>query len=91
MPKTDVLINTVSKGCPIGASQVARLPAAAVLAETKYGAKAELDKLAVGRTYVDGRAMLYGQFVEAAEIVHPLIGIPRNAHLRAVRSLEVRG
>ena len=91
LPRTNVLINTVSDGCPIGASQVARLPAAAVLAETKYGAKAELEKLAVGRNYVDGRAMLYGQFVEAAEIVHPLIGIPRNAHLRAVRSLEVRG
>lgn len=91
LPRTDVLINTVSNGCPIGASQVARLPAGAVLAETKYGAKAELEELAVGRTYVDGKAMLFGQFVEAAEILHPLLGIPRNTHLRAVRSLEDRG
>jgi len=91
LPKTDVLINTVSNGCPIGASQVANLPAGAVLAETKYGAKADLVKLAVGRTYVDGRAMLFGQFVEAAEILHPLLGIPLNTHLRAVRFLEDRG
>lgn len=91
LPRTNVLINTVSGGCPIGASQAARLPAGAVLAETKYGAKAELEELAVGRTYVDGRAMLFGQFVEAAEILHPLLGIPRKAHLRAVHSLEDRG
>lgn len=91
LPRSDVLINTVSSSCPIGASQVARLPVGAVLVETKYGAEADLEKLAVGRIYVDGRAMLFGQFVEAAEIVHPLLGIPRNTHLRAVHSLEDRG
>jgi len=91
LPRTDVLISTASNGCPIGASQVDRLPAGAVLAETKYGAKAELEELAVGRTYVNGRAMLFGQFVEAAKILYPLLGIPRNTHLRAVRSLEDRG
>jgi hypothetical protein len=35
--------------------------------------------------------MLFGQFVEAAEILHPLLGVPRDIHLRAVRSLEDRG
>ena len=85
LPHTDVLINTVSAGCPIGASRAARLPSGAVLAESKYGAKADLAALASGRGYVDGRSMLFGQFVEAADVVRRLLGISEAAHRRAVR------
>jgi len=90
LPSTDVLINTVATGCPIGAVQAARLPAGAALAESKYGDKADLAGLASGRIYVDGRAMLFGQFVEAAEVVRSLLGVSADAHLRAVRSMEGR-
>lgn len=90
LPETDVLISTVPDGCPLGASQTARLPAGAVLAETKYGVKADLEALAEGRTYVNGRAMLFGQFVEAAEVLHPLLGVSRRAHSRALRCVEAR-
>jgi shikimate 5-dehydrogenase len=89
LPGLDVLINTVSAGCPVGSAQVARLRAGAVLAESKYGAKADLADLAGGRIYVDGKAMLFGQFVEAAEAVHSILGVPEKAHLQAVRSPEV--
>jgi shikimate dehydrogenase len=84
----DVLISTVSAGCPIGPRQAALLPAHTVLAESKYGSKADLAGLASGRTYVDGRAMLYGQFVEAAEAVRSLLGTPTAVHRRAVRFLR---
>lgn len=85
LPHIDVLINTVSAGCPIGTPQAARLPSRAVLAESKYGAKADLAALASGRSYVDGRSMLFGQFVEAADTVRRQLGISADAHLRAVR------
>jgi shikimate 5-dehydrogenase len=88
LPHTDVLINTVSDGCPIGADQAILLPAAAVLAESKYGTNADLVGLAAGKIYVDGRAMLFGQFAEAAEVVHSLLGISRRAHRRAIQSVE---
>jgi shikimate dehydrogenase len=90
LPECDLLINTVSAGCPIGASQIARLPAGAVVAETKYGAQADLEELARGRAYVDGRAMLFGQFVEAAETVRALLGVSRKAHLRALSGFQGR-
>jgi shikimate 5-dehydrogenase len=90
LPGIDVLISTVSAGCPIGASEAKRLSAGAVIAESKYGAKADLAGLACGRIYLDGRAMLFGQFAKAAEVAGSLLGVSPVEHRRAVQFLEAR-
>lgn len=90
LPSIDVLVNTVSEGCPIGPLQAELLPANAVLAESKYGTKADLAAFASGRTYVNGWAMLFGQFAAAADVVHCLLVVSEHAHQRALRSLQNR-
>jgi shikimate dehydrogenase len=90
LPSIDVLISTVSEGCPIGPLQAELLPPNAVLAESKYGTKADLAAFASGRTYVNGRAMLFGQFAAAADVVHCLLGVSSRAHQRALRFVQNR-
>ena len=87
----DVLINTVAEGCPLNAENIKYGKEGMILAEAKYGPKAELRDLAreAGLAYVDGRAMLFGQFVEAVRFVYPLFGIPDD-HNRTVIA-EMKG
>lgn len=91
LPEAQIVVNAVSEGCPVTIADALTLQAGSLLADTKYGGKAELAEAAqaVGLAYVDGRAMLFGQFEEAAEQVHSILAVPRPRHLSSLR--EVRG
>lgn len=88
----DIVVNTVSEGCPVGIAQAGKLKEGALLADTKYGSKAELKALAelTGSPYVDGNEMLYGQFVEAARWVYPLLGVSQEVHDQALSRIGYR-
>ena len=85
------MISTVVEGCPIHPGNMGLLKEGVILAETKYGAKADLKQAAQekGLAYVDGRAMLFGQFVEAAVVMGPLISVAPDRHKRLI--LEMKG
>lgn len=88
LPQADIVINTVAKGCPVDSRHAGLLREGVLLAETKYGDKSELRTLAreTGKCYVDGKAMLFGQFVEAVAHVFPILGVSRETHDHVVTS-----
>jgi shikimate dehydrogenase len=85
----DIVVSTVPEGCPLGVGHTKFMKEGVILAETTYGRKSELKDMAVrtGLDYVDGRAMLFGQFVEAAAKVYPLLGVSEEAHRKAVQTM----
>ena len=88
--EADFVISTVPEGCPLGRQQVRFMKEGVLLAETTYGPKSALKDLAMsaGLEYVDGRAMLFGQFVEAAARVYPLLGVAKEKHEKAIERIE---
>lgn len=77
-PSSDMIVSAISSSTPLDRAGVERLPDGCLLADTRYGARAEFVEVArsAGRDCVDGREMLCGQFVLAAEVVGSFIGVP---------------
>jgi shikimate 5-dehydrogenase len=75
-PSCDVIISAISSSTPMEPSVIEKLPAECLLADVRYGENAEFARAArrTGRTCVDGKEMLYGQFRIAAEICGGLLG-----------------
>jgi shikimate 5-dehydrogenase len=71
----DVIINTVPEGCPASAIEAIPRSREPIIAEAPYGEKAALWAFASSRNlvYVGGKAMLFGQFVAAVELLEPLL------------------
>ena len=90
LPRADLCVNAVALGCPLNAVQARSLADGVVLAETKYGSKAELKDLADrrGAIYVGGNEMLFHQFVAAADVVYPVLDVSAPDHRRAVESVR---
>jgi shikimate 5-dehydrogenase len=90
LSRADIIINTVTEGCPLGVRELKELKGNVLLVETKYGGKSDLRNLAQagGLSYIDGQAMLFGQFVEAVSHIHPLLGISSEDHEKAMQSLS---
>jgi len=88
--RMDIIISTVSEGCPLGMKEIKGLKKDVLLVETKYGVKSDLGDLAREGclSYIDGRAMLFGQFVEAALHVHPLLGLSSEKNEEAIDLLS---
>jgi shikimate dehydrogenase len=86
-PAMRVIISAITVSTPLDSAAVAALPGDCLFADIRYGAKAEF-ALAVrgaGRSCVDGRETLYGQFRIVAE---QLPGLPGFASERAERNLD---
>jgi shikimate dehydrogenase len=81
-PGMRVLISAITAGAPLDSASVAGLPGDCLFADIRYGDKAEF-ALAVrgtGRSCVDGRETLYGQFRVVAENFPGLPGFdPKRA------------
>jgi shikimate 5-dehydrogenase len=90
LKEADIVISTVVEGCPIHPGNMGLLKEGVILAETKYGAKADLKQAAQekGLAYIDGRAMLFGQFVEAAVVMGPLVGIAGDRHKKLIDEMK---
>jgi shikimate 5-dehydrogenase len=75
-PSCDIIISAISSSTPMESSAIEKLPAGCLLADVRYGENAEFAQAArrTGRTCVDGKEMLYGQFRIAAEICGGLLG-----------------
>ena len=86
----DIIITTVPEGCPINIKNIKSLKNGVILAEAKYGSKADLRDIAIGAgiEYLDGKAMLFGQFVEAATYMYPLLNVTKGNHERAVSEIK---
>lgn len=86
----DVVINTVAEGCPLDYENIRLVKDHAILAEAKYGPKAELKDMAseAGLEYVDGRSMLFGQFAETAAFIYPLFGIEARRHEQVMDDMK---
>jgi shikimate dehydrogenase len=87
LKQADIVINTVPEGCPLDAEGSKLLKEDTLLAETTYGSKSAIKNLAMdtGLGYVDGRAMLFGQFIEAANKVYPLLDVTKEEHEEGIR------
>jgi len=86
LKQADIVINTVASGCPLSIQDAELLNKDALLAETKYGGKSELRDLArsANRDYVDGKAMLFGQFIEAAAYVSSILCVSIERHEQVI-------
>jgi|GEM_PF-7082703 len=82
LPFADVVINTVPRGCPVNLIGSAPLKENVVLSETRYGEGGVFADLAAKRgcSYVDGKAMLIGQFEEAADVLARLYHVDARLH-----------
>lgn len=89
LKQADILINTVPEGCPLDMESRKSMKDDILLAETTYGGKSAIKDLAMkaGGDYVDGMDMLFGQFVEAAAKVYPLLGVSEEKHEKTIKSL----
>jgi shikimate 5-dehydrogenase len=89
LEQSDIVISTVPEGCPLGVRHIKFMKEGVLLAETTYGRKSALKDMVVGTglDYVDGRAMLFGQFVEAVDQVYPLLGISGETHRKAIQTM----
>jgi shikimate 5-dehydrogenase len=90
LKQADIVVNTVPEGCPLDADGGKLLKVDTLLAETTYGSKSAIKDLAmdIGLDYVDGRAMLFGQFIEAANKVYPLLGVSEETHEKGIRNAQ---
>jgi shikimate 5-dehydrogenase len=70
----DIVISAITAGTPLDSAGVGKLPEHCVFADTRYGEMAEFAHVVrrAGRSCVDGREMLYGQFRVAAETLSGL-------------------
>ena len=91
LPRADLCVNAVARGCPLKPVHTQSLSAGVVLAETKYGSKAELKELSdrLGAIYVDGNEMLFHQFVAAADVVYTVLDVSAVEYRRAVESVRL--
>jgi shikimate dehydrogenase len=91
LPQADIVINALPEGCPVTSDHTGLLKQGVLLAETTYGHKSALKGPAggAGVHYVDGTAMLFGQFVEAVAHVFPILGISSEEHKRVMDSLSL--
>lgn len=89
-PSCAVVVSAISSSTPLDRDAVAGLPAACLMADTRYGVRAEFVEAArlAGRECVDGREMLCGQFVLAAQTAMPLLGIAPQALASALAQVE---
>ena len=86
----DIVVAAITKGSGLTPSQFAKLRPDAVIADTRYGAKAELVTLASasGNINLDGQWMLFGQFVEAANAVKRIHCVEDSVFDRALESIK---
>ena len=72
-----VIISAITSSTPLDSTGVEKLDQDCLLADTRYGDRAEFVRAAseAGRQCVDGRQMLVGQFVAAAEVVGINLGV----------------
>jgi shikimate dehydrogenase len=87
---SNIIISAISQSTPLERVDVERLPNECLLADTRYGARAEFVKIArtAGRDCVDGREMLYGQFALAAAVVGSNICIPSETLDSTLANIE---
>ena len=86
----DVIISAITSSTPLDSTGVERLDEDCLLADTRYGDRAEFVRAAreAGRQCVDGREMLVGQFVAAAEVVGINLGVGQSTLSAALADVE---
>jgi shikimate dehydrogenase len=86
----DIIITTVPEGCPITGENIGSFRDDVILIEAKYGPKTDLRDIASreGLEYMDGKAMLFGQFVEAASFLYPLLPVPKDNHEMVIEKMK---
>lgn len=91
-PKCAIIVSAITAGLPLDAAGIARLPPDILLADTRYGEAAEFACAAIAAgspaRVLDGRAMLFGQFVAAAALACPLAGVGSESLERAVAAMQ---
>ncbi|MDR3201180.1 MAG: hypothetical protein LBT68_06940 [Spirochaetales bacterium] len=87
----DIIISAITSSTPLDARAIEKLPPRILFADVRYGAMAEfaLAVRAAGRTCVDGRELLYGQFRYAAETYRDLEDLPAGPVAKSLDDIEV--
>ncbi|MCX7787580.1 MAG: hypothetical protein N2442_07770 [Spirochaetes bacterium] len=87
----DIIISAITESSPLDREGIQKLPPSILLVDTRYGEHAEFAHLgrSLGRTTIDGREMLFGQFYSAALRVAITLGIPEPVILDALERIEI--
>lgn len=87
----EVIISAITESSPLDEEGIRNLPPSVILADTRYGDPAEFARLgrSLGRTVIDGKEMLFGQFHGAALRVASTLGIPQPLICKVLEEIEV--
>jgi shikimate 5-dehydrogenase len=88
--ESEVIVSAITESTPLDREGLERLPPSVLLADTRYGDKAEFARLgrSLGRPVIDGKEMLFGQFYGPASRVAAALGIPAPAVEEALEGIE---
>ena len=88
--ESEVIVSAITESTPLDREGLERLPPSVLLADTRYGDKAEFARLgrSLGRSVIDGKEMLFGQFYGPATRVAAALGIPAPAVEEALERIE---
>lgn len=89
-PESDVIISAITESTPLDRERIRKLPPSVILADTRYGEKAEFARLgrSLKHAVIDGKEMLFGQFVVPATRVARALGIPAPQAREALEEIE---
>ncbi len=88
--ESDVIISAITESTPLTAAQLAQVPESTLLADTRYGDRALFVQAAqhIGRSCIDGREMLFGQFYAAATQLSETLRLPKDQVERTLHQVE---
>ena len=88
--ESDVIISAITESTPLTAAQLAQVPESTLLADTRYGDRALFVQAAqhIGRSCIDGREMLFGQFYAAATQLSETLRLPKDQFERTLHQVE---
>ena len=89
-PQSDIIVSAITVSKPLEEKDMDLLRPDCLLADTRYGRMAEFAAAAekTGRSCVDGREMLFGQFYYAAEKVGGLLGFDADMVKNILKTIE---
>ncbi|MFQ3620573.1 MAG: hypothetical protein SNJ78_06465 [Spirochaetales bacterium] len=88
--ESDVIISAITESTPLSSEELTQVPEATLLADTRYGNRALFVQTAqsIGRSCIDGREMLFGQFYAAALQVAQTLELPKEQVELTLRQVE---
>ncbi|GAB4222497.1 MAG: hypothetical protein Kow009_14350 [Spirochaetales bacterium] len=88
--ESEVIISAITESSPLDREELERLAPSVLLVDTRYGEQAVFARLgrSLGRTVIDGKEMLFGQFHVAVVRLAYILGIPLSVLREELEAIE---